>query len=156
MQRRSTDIRLSTPGAYVRQRPALTMAVEENRDMKVIPDSLCELMRHLTAFGQRRAVQRHDRHDVGRPDSRMDSRMISKVDLIDRTRDSPQKSIDKLGPKPCKRDHDTVVIRVGIRVENMGSTSSRRDRGNHLATPPFRKIRHRLEEAFHRSVRVSG
>ncbi len=107
-------------------------------------------MRQLSARIELGLAQRDDRHDVGGANPWMQAVVLAQVDVLDRSPDRVHQPVHQPRPEAGHRDHDAVVVRVGVRVEHEGVAGGRSNGIDHVAPPSFGEVGHRLAEVLFR------
>ena len=85
-------------------------------------------------------------YDVRRPDAGVNAVMLSQLDLLHCLGDRGHQTRGDGGRATGDRDHDTVVVRISVRVEEMGFAGRRRERSHHIRAAALGKVGHRLEK----------
>jgi hypothetical protein len=74
--------------------------------------------------------------------------VLAQVDALDCHIGCCHQRIDKLGPESGHGDHDTVVVRVRIRIQQMRMTGCIGDCLEHVLPAAFGKVWNRFEKTF--------
>ena len=139
---------LVEPTAPEERRPPARadLAVEEDREAELGADARRENASGVGCSVDRIGCEWDDRHDVGRADARMDARVLTQVDELDRRCDAGEEGLEEVvGPRGEGVD-GAVVIGIGVRVEQRSTAGEGvPDRGNDLQASPFRDVGHCLE-----------
>ena len=116
-------------------------SVEEDRQAEVVAHPRGE---GESRFARRRLVlgaQRHERDDVRGADPRVCSLVPAQVDPLGSRRDPGGERLDELVSRPDDREDGTVVVPVGVDVEQPPRPGERAlERGDRLGVSPFREI----------------
>ena len=114
---------LVLPAAYVGQahpvRAASGVGIEEDGDVVALRDALGETVREFDAVVHRRVTERHDRHDVDRPDSRVLTLVRVQIDERDRLGDQPVQGDEHRLMLARQREDRAVVAGVARPVKEI-------------------------------------
>ena len=135
--------------------PSGHLPVEKDRDPELLPHARPDPARHLCRAVEIGGDQRDDRHDIRRPDARMDAVVAPEVDPSSGLVDSgDQPALERL-VLADQRDHGAVMAAVDVRVERArsGAFERGRDRGHRRRIAPFGDVGHGLEEGHPRTLR---
>jgi hypothetical protein len=139
--------------AHVGQVPALGAQrrglVEVDRDLELASDALAQRVRGAHALLHRRALERHERHDVGRADARVLALVLRQVDQLLGLGDGAERGLAALARRADEGHDGAVVARVQAVVDQLHAAhgadrrpgSARRQRA-----APFAEVGDALDE----------
>ena len=126
------------------------LAVEEDGQLELGADPLRDTQSDRLRLLHLRRNQRHDGHDVGGADPRVNALVAAEVDVVARAGDPGDKSLDECIVSTDEREDGAVVVGVDVHVEQARVSRERRShRLDDLGIAPLRDVRHRLQRQLH-------
>src|SRR5688572_4548029 len=137
-------------------RPRCGALVQINRNSELLSHPGAELFRQLDAILHRGILERNERHDVGRADSRVLTFMLPEIDTLCRCAHSRKRSLYGVLGRYNERYHRSVVRNVGGGIEYRDAFRRRdciANGADDFRATSLGKIRHAFYE-FHRSILI--
>jgi SAM-dependent methyltransferase len=126
------------------------IAVEENRQLELLADTLGEPTRCCAGATVVPALHGNNGNDVGRADPWVRAGVVAQVDPAARARDRREQRIDEIRIVCDHCEDGAIVVGVGMDVENVGTSGERRaQRCERLGVSTLREVRHRFERQLH-------
>ena len=121
----------------VRERVLLAVTVEVDGNVQLSPYPFAQSSRYLVGIGERSAFKRHDWKDIGRSNPRVHPPVFAQVYTFHCHLHGCEQCLDDVGFMTHQRDDDSVVVHVGVDVDDVCVGGSSSDLGNDLGSVPF-------------------
>ena len=125
-------------------------AVEEDGQLELVRDSARNRLRRTLRPRHVLRAERNERDDVGSPDPRVGSLVPAQVDALLGARDAREQGLGELLLRPDEREDGTVMVDVGVHVEQLGMLTQCLGEGvDGRPITPLGEVRDRFERQFH-------
>ena len=125
-------------------------AVEEDGQLELVRDSARNRLRRNLCPRHVLRAERNERDDVGSPDPRVGSLVPAQVDALLGARDAREQGLGELLLRPDKREDGTVMVDVGVHVEQLGMLTQCLGEGvDGRPITPLGEVRDRFERQLH-------
>ena len=132
---RANSFKLPAPDVFqiLPLRRSRRRLVQINRNLKSLPDLLAHMTRHGDAILDGHAINRNERHHVGRAHARMRALMLGQINqLRGLAHAANRRFLDRL-PLADQRDHAAVVVGIHLAIEQIDAVDLHRlDDGVHF------------------------
>src|SRR5467141_5453092 len=120
----TTQGRSCAARANVCERVLLTVTVEVDGNVQLSPYSFAQGSCDLVRMGERGALERNDRKDIGRSYPRVHAPVFAQVYAFHCHLDACEQCLDDVGFMTYEGDDDSVVVGVGVDVDDVCVSSS--------------------------------